>query len=228
MAMSMCPFSRVSCSGLIPPTWLFSTGAGWWRSRTSTHAVLPWLHASCKGVQPAWSAGPKRTDKWQLPSRQWWEGKLKNVKEGGLKLHCWTFLGRNCTGVALFFCFFYINTKGNTQRLRRFLLFGFFFNLHENFGCCARDSIKMPTWPGLTKENMASKKSSSELIYTQFRTFCDGCWYCSSSLHSYLDWAHSGCGTLATVNASFQRVQFSRLQTIRSLSQSDAIWRNVE
>lgn len=64
LAMSMCPFSTVSCSGLIPPTWLFSTGAGRWRSRASTHAVLPWLQASCKGVQPAWSSRPRNVKQW--------------------------------------------------------------------------------------------------------------------------------------------------------------------
>lgn len=55
LAMSTCPFNRASCSGLTPPTWLLRTGRGWCRSKASTQAALPWLHASCRGVQPAWS-----------------------------------------------------------------------------------------------------------------------------------------------------------------------------
>lgn len=75
LAMSMCPFSRASCSGLTPSTWLLSTGEGWWCSKASTHSVLPWLHASCRGVQPAWSMWS--TNRKQRHKQCWLKMKVK-------------------------------------------------------------------------------------------------------------------------------------------------------
>ncbi len=55
LAMFVWWFSRASCSGLTPWTWLASCRLGQCWSRAFTHSVLPWLQASWRGVQPAWS-----------------------------------------------------------------------------------------------------------------------------------------------------------------------------